>query len=93
MALKVDLYKRIVFEYHGVDGSMIPSRCREITLDKLGDYAAAKFRFYDLSEWVVFHDGVVVGDRSYRSVADANYAAVQIKGACVRRVVDVLELL
>jgi hypothetical protein len=93
MNLKVDLVKKIVFEFRGIDGSKLSPRCKTITRDELSDFAAAGYRMYDLSEWIVVFPSGGVSARSWRTKADALYEQRTTGGGTIRRVIDVLELL
>lgn len=87
--LKVDHMKRVIFECRGIEASMLPRRCREITVDDLEHYVG--WRWIDLSEWVLFdpRECVVVSDKSFRSPADAEYDR-RGRDLKIRRAVEVL---
>lgn len=93
--LSVDLVKQIVFEYRGIDAGKISPRCRKITREDVERYAIDGYRFYDLSEFVIIRAYVVMGNRSWKSRADADYEVKRLGlDKCeVRRVVDVMEML
>lgn len=92
--LKVDLLKKIVYEYRGVDGAKLPPRCREIEPSDVGRYAERGFRMYDLSEFVLVVEDVVACHRSFKSRDDAeHYRDTTLGMGSIHLVVDVIEKL
>ena len=93
--LSVDLVRKIVFEYRGVDSGRVPPRCKRIAPEELEEFAIAGFRYFDLSEFALVEDDRVLGMRSYGSRADAEYELRRrgSVGGTVRRVVDIMEIL
>jgi hypothetical protein len=92
--LKVDLLKKIVYEYRGVDGAKLPPRCREIESGDIGRYADRGFRMYDLSEFVLVVDDVVITNRSFKSRDDAEHFRDSTLGmGSIHLTVDVIEKL
>lgn len=92
--LKVDLLKKIVYEYRGVDGAKLSPRCREIEPSDVGGYAERGYRMYDLSEFVLVVDDVVVCSRSFKSRDDAeHYRDLNHGMGDIHLTVDVIEKL
>ena len=91
---KVDTVKKIVFELRGVDCAKVSNRCKEIHREDLEKYAILKYRYFDLSEWVLV-DEIVVGRSSFNSKADAEYERKRLglDRAVIRRASDVVELM
>lgn len=87
--IKVDLQRKIVYEVIGVDEDKLK---RLKTVTSLDGYVGEGWRYYHLSEWVVVKDDFIVCDKSFRSVADANYFIKQkgFKECQIRRMNECL---
>ena len=91
--LFVDTVKRIVYEARDINMALLPRRCKKIT--ELGRYPSLGYRFFDLSEFVIVASGLVVGSRSWKSRADAEYEIkrMHLDACTVRRASDVLDIM